>query len=72
MAIKPAKKAADEVVTVRVLCAVVIGGTDYRPNDVIEGLPADLFAQFSGSLDDHPNAIQDALSGGGKKRTFKA
>jgi hypothetical protein len=74
MATKPqAKKVAEvEPLTVRVLCAVTIGAKRYSPNDLIEGMPADLLEQFQASLDAHPAAVALARKEGGKAVAFEA
>lgn len=51
--------------TVRVLCAVTIGGVRHTPNTVIENLPADVLKAHASSLDAEPAAVDYAKSEGG-------
>ena len=51
-----------QVVDVRVLAAVTIGGARFQPDDVIEGMPDSVAQAYAGSVDQHPDAVAYARS----------
>ncbi len=68
----PSLEASVETSTVRVLCTTTLGANRYQPNNVIEGVPADVLSQYAGSLDPHPDAIAFAKAEGGPTLQYEA
>lgn len=54
-----------QLVDVRVLAAVTIGGERFQPDDVIEGMPENVAQAYAGSVDPHPDAVAYARANGG-------
>lgn len=51
-----------QLIDVRVLAAVTIGGARFQPDDVIEGMPDSVAQAYAGSVDPHPDAVAYARS----------
>lgn len=51
-----------QLIDVRVLAAVNIGGARFQPDDVIEGMPDSVAQAYAGSVDPHPDAVAYARS----------
>ena len=51
-----------QLVDVRVLADVTIGGMRFQPDDVIEGMPDSVAQAYAGSVDPHPDAVAYARS----------
>ena len=59
-----------QLVDVRVLAAVTIGGERFQPDDVIEGMPEGVAQAYAGSVDQHPAAVAYARSVGAPVKPF--
>ena len=59
-----------ELVDVRVLAAVTIGGERFEPDDVIEGMPDNVAQAYAGSVDPHPDAVAYARATGAPVKHF--
>lgn len=59
-----------QLVDVRVLAAVTIGGERFQPDDVIEGMPGSVADAYAGSVDSHPEAVAYACSIGAPVKPY--
>ncbi len=57
-----AADAAGATTSARILAAVTIGGVRYRPDGILEGLPAGVAGAHADALDPHPDAVSYARS----------